>query len=64
MDLYKELISGQGYAIYPIERIDIFKKLRDSFIEKMTISTKSEKNINEVRKIMAKCLRQKLIRPW
>ncbi len=54
MDLYKELISGQGYAIYPIERIDIFKKLRDSFIEKMTISTKSEKNINEVRKIMAK----------
>ena len=54
MDLYKELISGQGYAVYPIERIDIFKKLRDSFVEKMTISTKSEKNINQVRKIMAK----------
>lgn len=54
MDLYKELISGQGYAVYPIERIDIFKKLRDSFVEKMTISAKSEKNINQVRKIMAK----------
>jgi len=60
MDLYKELISGQGYAVYPIERIDIFKKLRDSFVEKMTISTKSEKNINEVRKIMAKMSRAEI----
>jgi len=54
MDLYKELVNGLGYAVCPIENIQLFKKLRDSFIDKMNMSIKSEKNINAVRKAMAK----------
>ena len=46
MDLYKELVHGKGYAVCPIENMQLFKKLRDSFVDKMNISTKSEKNIN------------------
>ena len=54
MDLYEELIHGSGYAVCPIENMQLFKKLRDSFVEKMNISTESKKNINVVRKAMAK----------
>ena len=54
MDLYEELVHGPGYAVCPIENMQLFKKLRDSFVEKMNISTKSKKNINVVRKAMAK----------
>ena len=54
MDFCKELISGPGYAVCPIENIQLFKKLRDSFVDKMNISTKSEKNINTARKTIAK----------
>ena len=54
MDLCKELVNGSGYAVRPIENMQLFKKLRDSFVEKMNISTESKKNINVVRKAMAK----------
>ena len=54
MDLCKELVNGSGYAVRPIENMQLFKKLRDSFVDKMNISTKSEKNIDVVRKVMAK----------
>ena len=54
MDLYEELVHGSGYAVCPIENMQLFKKLRDSFVEKMNISTASKKNINVVRKAMAK----------
>ncbi|MAT78130.1 hypothetical protein CMK14_23705 [Candidatus Poribacteria bacterium] len=54
MDLYEELVHGSGYAVCPIEDMPLFKKLRDSFVEKMDISTESEKNINVVRKAVAK----------
>ena len=54
MDLYEELVDGPGYAVCPIENMQVFKKLRDSFVEKMNISTESKKNINVVRKAMAK----------
>ena len=54
MDLYEELVHGSGYAVCPIENMQLFKKLRDSFVEKMNISTESKKNINVVRKAMAK----------
>ena len=54
MDLYEELVHGPGYAVCPIENMQLFKKLRDSFVEKMNISTESKKNINVVRKAMAK----------
>ena len=48
MDLYKELVHGSGYTVCPIENIEIFEKLRDSFVEKMSIGGKTEKNINTV----------------
>ena len=54
MDLYKELVYGLGYAVCPIENMQLFKKLRDSFVNKINISTKSDKNINSVRRAMAK----------
>ena len=54
MDLYKELVHGPGYAVCPIDDIQLFNKLKDSFIEKMNIPSESEKNINLVRKSVAK----------
>ncbi len=54
MDVQKELITGKGYAVFPIENIDIFKKLRDTFIEKINISNKLGDNINQIRKKMVK----------
>ena len=54
MDLYKELVNGPGYAVCPIENMQLFKKLRDSFIDRFNISNGSEKNINVIRKAMLK----------
>ena len=54
MDIYKELNEGLGYAVCPIENMEIFKKLRDSFVESIKISSNSEKNIDTVRKEIAK----------
>jgi len=54
MDIYKELMHDQGYAVISIENIKTFIKLRDSFIERINISNGSEKNIDFVRKAMAK----------
>ena len=54
MDLYKELVNGSGCAVCPIENMQLFKKVRASFVDKMNISSKSEKNVNVVRKAMAK----------
>ena len=48
MDIYKELMHGQGYAVIPIENMKTFIKLRDSFIERINISNGSEKNIDFV----------------
>ena len=54
MDIYKELMHGQGYAVIPVENMEMFIKLRDSFIGRVNISNGSEKNIDFVRKAMAK----------
>ena len=54
MDIYKELMHGQGYAVIPVENMETFIKLKDSFVERINISTGSEKNIDFVRKAMAK----------
>ena len=54
MDIYKELMHGQGYAVIPVENMKTFIKLRDTFIERINISNGSEKNIDFVRKAMAK----------
>ena len=47
-------MHGQGYAVIPVENMEMFIKLRDSFIERVNISNGSEKNIDFVRKAMAK----------
>ena len=54
MDIYKELMHGQGYAVIPIENMKAFIELRDSFIERINIPNGSEKNIDFVRKAIAK----------
>ena len=47
-------MHGQGYAVIPVENMEMFIKLRDSFVERINISNGSEKNIDFVRKAMAK----------
>ena len=54
MELYKELINGKGYAICPIENVQLFTELRDSFINKINLPTESKKDINTVRRAMVK----------
>jgi len=54
MDIKKELIIGKGYAVFPIEKIDVFKKLRDTFIQNINISNKLGDNIDQIRKKIAK----------
>ena len=54
MDLYEELVSGPGYAVCPIENMQLFKESRDSLVDKLNISADPEKNIDAVRKAMAK----------
>ena len=54
MDLKKELIFGKGYSVFSIKKMDIFEKLRSSFVDKMNISDFPVKNIDVVRKSLAK----------
>ena len=54
MDIHKELVHGPGHAVFSIENMQIFEKLRDSFINRINISNGAEKNIDSVRKAMAK----------
>ena len=54
MDIHKEITQGKGYAVVPIDNMQIFTKLRDSFIEKINISNNSKNNINSVREEIAK----------
>jgi len=53
MNIYEKLTQGPGYAVFSIENMDVFKNLRELFVEKINISKNSEKNINSVRKLMA-----------
>jgi sporadic carbohydrate cluster 2OG-Fe(II) oxygenase len=54
MSLYKELTEGSGYSICSIEDMKLFKKLRDSFVKNIKISSKSKKNIDTIRIAIAK----------
>jgi len=62
MDIYNELTSGHGYAVVPVENMEMFTKLRDSFVERINISNGSEKNIDSVRKAMAKMTKAEINR--
>lgn len=53
MNIKKELISGKGYAIVPVENLNLFKKLRDNFVSKINIPNNSKNNIDELRKLLA-----------
>ena len=54
MNLYEEIVNGPGYAVCSIENMRLFKESRDSLIDKVNVSVDSEKNIDTVRKAMAK----------
>ena len=54
MDIYDELVYGSGYAVCPVENMKKLRQLRKLFIEKINISSGSEKNINVIRKTIAK----------
>ena len=54
MNIHNELINGCGYVILPIENMNIFNKLRETFLDKMENSNDSKKNIDQLRKKMAK----------
>ena len=54
MDLYEELVEGPGFVVCSIENMQLFKESRDSLIEKANISASPEKDIEAVRKAMAK----------
>ncbi len=53
MNIKTQLTNGKGFAVFSIENMKAFKKLRKSFIDKMDFS-KGSKNIDLVRKKMAK----------
>ncbi len=53
MNIKKELISGKGYAIVPVENLNLFKKLRDNFVSKINVPNNSKNNIDELRKLLA-----------
>tara|TARA_B100001057_G_scaffold493357_1_gene587608 strand:+ start:685 stop:1395 length:711 start_codon:yes stop_codon:yes gene_type:complete len=53
-EIIKELNEEKGYAIFQIENIEIFKKLKDSFIKNIESITGSKKDINTIRKDIAK----------
>lgn len=53
MDIKTQLINGKGFAVFSIENMKVFNKLRKSFIDKMDLP-KGSRNIDLVRKKMAK----------
>ena len=54
MDIGKKINSGPGYAICDVENTIILKELRESFIRSMTKKDKTIKDINEIRREIAK----------
>ncbi len=54
MDIVKKINSGPGYAICDVENTIILKELRESFIRSMTKKDKTIKDINEIRREIAK----------
>ena len=54
MDIKKELLNGKGYAVIDIENMNLLNELQSSFIKKINISNDNKKDINFVRKKVAK----------
>ena len=60
-DIIKELNEENGYAIFQIENIEIFKKLKKSFIKNIESITGS-KDMNTIRKDIAKMSKSQIMR--
>ena len=54
MDISEELVNGLGYAVCPIGNIQLFEKLRNSFIDGVNLPTEFKKNVNVLRKALVK----------
>ena len=54
MDLYTEINKGKGYAIFDIENMKLFKKIRQTFVTSINLPGNRKKEINDVRKFLAK----------
>ena len=53
MNILKELQDGPGFAVFNIEDISVFKKLRNSLLKKFYSDNKKQ-DINSLRKSFAK----------
>jgi len=54
MDIIKEVTSGPGYAVFPIENMDIFNTIRDNIFSKINTYKELGDNVDLIRKAMAK----------
>lgn len=54
MNLYNELVNGKGYSVFSIKNINILKNLRKEFVERIYSDNKSNKDISDVRRLLAK----------
>ena len=58
----KQVDQGLGFAIYKIENMKLFTKLRDSFVSSLKINRKSKNNIEQVRLEIAKMSKSEINR--
>ncbi len=61
-DIKKQVDQGLGFAIYKIENMKLFTKLRDSFVSSLKINRKSKNNIEQVRLEIAKMSKSEINR--
>ena len=54
MNLYNELVNGRGYSVFSIKNIHILENLRKEFVERIYSDNKSNKNISDARRLLAK----------
>jgi len=52
MNVFEEIVNGNGYSIISIEDMGIFESLRNAFVERIDID-KNEKNIDSIRSEMS-----------
>lgn len=52
MNVREQLVNGPGYCICTIDNIQLFEKLRDSFVNSVEIPTEKIENIGSLRKLL------------
>ena len=53
MKLYNELVNGYGYSVFSIKNMHILENLRKEFVDRIFNSNNSNKNISDVRRLLA-----------